>query len=43
MIGSLRRDIRTKWFVLNNSYVDETENVLKLHRKITTWKTKKAS
>ena len=26
MIGPLRRDVRSRWFVLNNAHEDETED-----------------
>ena len=37
MIERLRRDIRTRWFVLNNVNADETEEMPKLNRKDENW------
>ena len=39
----LRRDIRTRWFVLNNAHADQAEEAPKSHRNNANWEPKKAS
>ena len=42
-VARLRRDIRTIWFVLNNTQVNETDKTPRFHRKNSTWDSERAS